>query len=48
MDYDKIAGEVLQGIGGMKNIENVTHCATRLRFWLLHSCWCMSGDTESK
>lgn len=35
MDYDKIAGEVLQGIGGMKNIENVTHCATRLRFTLI-------------
>ena len=30
--YQKIAEEVLQGVGGRENIKLVTHCMTRLRF----------------
>lgn len=32
MDYEKIAGKILKHVGGEKNISNVGHCATRLRF----------------
>ncbi|MED4041313.1 beta-glucoside-specific PTS transporter subunit IIABC [Niallia taxi] len=32
MDFQKLAQEILENIGGQKNISNVTHCATRLRF----------------
>lgn len=32
MNYESIAREILKNIGGEKNIEHVTHCATRLRF----------------
>lgn len=34
MDYSKLANGVLKLVGGEKNIESVTHCATRLRFVL--------------
>lgn len=34
MDYAKIAGLVIQHVGGKSNIKSVTHCATRLRFQL--------------
>ncbi|SDZ53595.1 PTS system, beta-glucosides-specific IIC component [Evansella caseinilytica] len=32
MDYQKVASEVLDAIGGKENLEELTHCATRLRF----------------
>lgn len=32
MDYGKIAASILELVGGEKNIDHVTHCATRLRF----------------
>lgn len=32
MDYRKIKNEILENIGGESNVENLTHCATRLRF----------------
>lgn len=32
MDYGKIAASILELVGGEKNIDLVTHCATRLRF----------------
>lgn len=35
MDYKKLAGEILELIGGEKNVAQVTHCATRLRFNLV-------------
>ncbi|SFS15824.1 PTS system sucrose-specific IIA component, Glc family /PTS system sucrose-specific IIB component, Glc family /PTS system sucrose-specific IIC component, Glc family [Enterocloster citroniae] len=34
MDYTKIAGLVIQYVGGKENIRSVAHCATRLRFQL--------------
>ncbi|EOD01118.1 sucrose-specific PTS transporter subunit IIBC [Caldisalinibacter kiritimatiensis] len=34
MDYSKVAKEILELVGGEKNIETVAHCATRLRFVL--------------
>lgn len=34
-DYKKIASDILENVGGEKNIGHVTHCATRLRFNLV-------------
>ncbi|CAG9001678.1 MAG: PTS system beta-glucoside-specific EIIBCA component [Candidatus Celerinatantimonas neptuna] len=34
MDYSQLINEILENIGGCKNIHSVTHCATRLRFIL--------------
>ncbi|MDR6639513.1 beta-glucoside-specific PTS transporter subunit IIABC [Paenarthrobacter nitroguajacolicus] len=34
VDYRSLAGEILQGVGGEKNIVSVAHCATRLRLKL--------------
>lgn len=36
MDYKKLAGEILNRIGGEENVAQVTHCATRLRFNLVN------------
>jgi PTS system beta-glucosides-specific IIC component len=33
--YDKVAEDVLRGVGGASNVRSVTHCATRLRFQLV-------------
>lgn len=32
MDYKKIAGQIIDAIGGEENVKYVTHCITRLRF----------------
>lgn len=32
MDYQKLAKEILEKVGGEQNISSLTHCATRLRF----------------
>lgn len=32
MNYKKLAEDITSEIGGVENIKNVTHCATRLRF----------------
>ncbi len=34
MDYGRIAADILKHVGGKENIQNVTHCFTRLRFVL--------------
>jgi PTS system beta-glucosides-specific IIC component len=31
VDYRSLAGDILQGVGGEKNVAGATHCATRLR-----------------
>ena len=31
MDYNKIAAEILDAIGGKANLASAAHCATRLR-----------------
>lgn len=33
-DYEKLAGDIINAVGGEGNIVNVTHCATRLRLVL--------------
>ena len=35
MDFNKMAKEILENIGGKENVKDVTHCYTRLRFSLL-------------
>lgn len=32
MNYSDLAKEILENIGGEENVQNLTHCATRLRF----------------
>lgn len=34
MDYHNLAKEIVENVGGAKNIKSVTHCMTRLRFSL--------------
>ncbi|MBS4207063.1 beta-glucoside-specific PTS transporter subunit IIABC [Bacillus sp. FJAT-50079] len=34
MNYDKLAKEIIQEVGGEKNVTSLVHCATRLRFTL--------------
>ena len=34
MKYEKMIQSILEEVGGQENIENVYHCATRLRFQL--------------
>lgn len=33
-DYSKIVAQIVENIGGIENVESVTHCMTRLRFVL--------------
>ncbi len=35
MNFNKMAKEILENIGGKENVKDVTHCYTRLRFSLL-------------
>ena len=37
MDYKQLAADIYEKVGGAKNIQHVTHCATRLRFTLADS-----------
>ncbi|MNW27248.1 PTS system beta-glucoside-specific EIIBCA component [compost metagenome] len=34
MKYDQLAQQIIQGVGGKENVNNLIHCATRLRFTL--------------
>lgn len=34
MNYEKVASAIIEHVGGKENIEQVTHCMTRLRFQL--------------
>lgn len=34
MDYNQLAKEILQAVGGKNNVNEVYHCITRLRFQL--------------
>lgn len=34
MSYQKLAAEIVEGIGGQENVVSLVHCATRLRFKL--------------
>jgi PTS system beta-glucosides-specific IIC component len=44
MDYINMATDILRLVGGEKNVESVTHCATRLRFNLKDE---KKADTEA-
>jgi PTS system beta-glucosides-specific IIC component len=37
MNFEKLASDILENVGGEKNVSNVTHCATRLRLNLKDS-----------
>ena len=32
MNYQQLGNDIIQSIGGIDNIKQLTHCATRLRF----------------
>lgn len=34
MDYQNLTGQIIEQVGGQQNIQNLAHCATRLRFSL--------------
>ena len=34
MDYNKVAQDIIDNVGGKANVKQVTHCFTRLRFIL--------------
>ena len=34
MNYKEIGQKILEAVGGKGNVQNLTHCATRLRFTL--------------
>jgi Phosphotransferase system IIC components, glucose/maltose/N-acetylglucosamine-specific len=36
MNFNLLAAEIITAVGGISNIKNVTHCATRLRFNLVN------------
>ncbi|WP_066185941.1 MULTISPECIES: beta-glucoside-specific PTS transporter subunit IIABC [Gracilibacillus] len=36
-DYTKLAGDILEAVGGEENLESATRCATRLRLVLKHT-----------
>ena len=44
LDYSALATEIIQNVGGEKNIETFRHCATRLRFKLLDTS---KADTDA-
>ncbi|MCJ1969888.1 beta-glucoside-specific PTS transporter subunit IIABC [Lactococcus carnosus] len=46
MDYKKLADQVITHVGGKKNIQNLTHCATRLRFNLTDDTKASTNDLK--
>ncbi|BDR56947.1 glucose PTS transporter subunit IIA [Xylocopilactobacillus apis] len=47
MDYEKLAKDVVNDVGGVDNIEVVTHCMTRLRFNLKDVSLANKNDLEN-
>lgn len=43
MDYQRIAKEIIENVGGRSNVAGLTHCITRLRF-TLKSAECFNED----
>ena len=33
-NYQEMAEQILQAVGGKENVQSITHCITRLRFQL--------------
>ena len=34
IDYDNLTKQIVEYVGGVENIETITHCVTRLRLYL--------------
>ena len=47
MNYEKLANEILELIGGKENVISLTHCATRLRFNLKNNTLAQTKKIES-
>ncbi|SDZ25894.1 PTS system, beta-glucosides-specific IIC component [Evansella caseinilytica] len=47
MDYEKIAREIVDLVGGEKNVASLVHCATRLRFTLKDETKANKGKLEN-
>ena len=47
MDNKKISASILKGVGGEANVDNVYHCATRLRFTLKDESLANKEDIEA-
>ncbi|MGX7420337.1 PTS transporter subunit EIIC [Carnobacterium gallinarum] len=47
MDYKQMAKEILEHVGGVKNVANMSHCATRLRLNLRDSSMADDQDVEA-
>lgn len=46
MNYKQTAANILKGVGGHENIENVYHCSTRLRFTLRDDARANKAEVE--
>ncbi len=44
IDFDQLTSTIIEKVGGLDNISSVTHCVTRLRFYLVDKD---KADTES-
>lgn len=47
MEYEQLANNIIDSIGGAKNVESVIHCATRLRFKLNNNAKADKERTKS-
>ena len=46
MDYKEMSEEILKAVGGEKNINSATHCATRLRLYLKDESLANDGEVK--
>ena len=46
-DYNKLAGDIIDGVGGANNVDKVIHCITRLRFYLKNEKKAETGKISS-
>ena len=46
MDYKQMSEEILKAVGGEKNINSATHCATRLRLYLKDESLANDGEVK--
>ncbi|KAF1299289.1 PTS beta-glucoside transporter subunit EIIBCA [Enterococcus sp. JM4C] len=48
MNYDGLAKKIVSSVGGKKNVRNVTHCVTRLRFELKDESLVLGKELEKE
>lgn len=41
MDYAKVAADILELCGGNGNVSSVTHCATRIKLFIINKQKCI-------